>query len=134
MKEDYNGMRDIQKCIRLTDAYIRIRHDRIDISSKACELIGITHPYKHIRITEDEEDVRMGRMNRLYISLSPVRSGLMAKMRNGRHTAYVDCRSLCTMMASRLEGYGTYRVCEEVTRKEGDRVFYEIFFKKYEED
>lgn len=122
-------MTDIYSGPTASDALVRIYGGRCVLSSRACRLLGLSPQGGRVRIRQDMEQYERGGRVRLYISRCSFPYGYEVKRRN--RVGQINSSSLSHNLADKLEGYGTYRICEEVNLWDGDEICYEIFFKKY---
>lgn len=121
---------DIDRIPTNADAVIRIYRNRCVISARAYNILGLSAAQNRVRVRQDMEQYERGGRVRIYISRSnsPVVGYLVKKRRN---VGQINSTRLCSRLANMLDGYGTYRICEEICVSENNETSFEIFFKKY---
>ena len=122
-------MVDIERIPTRADAVIRVYKDRCVISSRACHILGLSATASRVRIRQDLDQLQRGGRVRIYISRSDTPVGYYVKRRG--KIGQINSVALSRKLAEMLEGYGTYRICEEVYNLEKGEICYEIFFRKY---
>ena len=113
------------------DATISIYEGRCILSRRACVILGIRPDAPRVRIRKDMEQAASGR-TRIYIGHSDGPVGYVVRPCKGRGTGQISSASLARALASSLNGYGTYRIQEEIYTFDQGVTQYEIFFRKYE--
>ena len=121
-------LEDIERKLSPQDPTIRIYQHRCVLNAAACRLLGIPGRSQRVLVRRDMEQAAAGR-DRIYISHSYLATGYVFRMRGNE--ARINSSSLCQKLAGYLDGYGSYRICPEVTVTENGRVWYEIFFRRY---
>jgi len=104
---------------------LSIYRSRCVLSASACKLLGLSDEHPRIRVKTD-----LVNRGRVYISRSQNDSGFHSSRRADGQTRHIDSVSFCTKLADALDGYGTYKICEDSTVSDGGIVHYEIFFKR----
>lgn len=114
------------------DATISIYEGRCILSRRACAILALRPEAPRVRIRQDMEQAQSGRI-RIYIGHSNSPVGYVVKRVKGRGTGQISSASLARTLASALDGYGTYRIQEEIyTQDREGQTQYEIFFRKYQ--
>jgi ferredoxin-NADP reductase len=111
------------------EALVRVyKSGKIVFNASAARLLELA-PQALISVCFDKEAFDARGVKRLYVGTA--RTGYRVKPR--RETYYVCSTSLCKDVADALEGYGTYRLCQEDFSRDADGTkYYNIFFKKYD--
>ena len=125
-------MLDISKRPANSDALIRVYKTECHLNGKAAALLGLHASTEMVRFTYDNDELRCGRM-RVYVCKCDVNTPRAYEARRFGRSYRVYSTDVCSALAEKLEGHGTYRVCPEVTKTDGSRTYYEIFFKKFEQ-
>ena len=123
-------MVDIARVLPSAAACIRIYKNEIIISAPAAKLLGIPdNPGCRILVRQDADEAQRGR-DRVYIARSDTMAGYPISKKDCRYR--LISATLIRRLITHLEGYGTYRIDDEVPVVIGGITYYEIFFKKYE--
>ena len=120
---------DLEHKLYSADPTIRIYPARFILNAAALRLLGIDEQASRVFVRIDQQQAISGRQ-RLYIARSDKPVGYAVRRREKR--GLVSSVSLCRTLAEKLNGYGAYRICEEVSIKEDGLTWYEIFFRKYD--
>lgn len=120
---------DLEHKLYSADPTIRIYPARFILNAAALRLLGINEQAFRVFIRIDKQEAFSGRQ-RLYIARSDKPIGYAVKRRDNR--GLVSSVSLCRLLAEKLNGYGAYRICEEVSIEEDGATWYEIFFRRYD--
>ena len=120
---------DLEHKLYSADPTIRIYPARFILNAAALRLLGVNEQASRVFIRVDKEQAFSGRQ-RLYIARSDKPIGYAVRRRNNR--GLVSSVSLCRLLAEKLNGYGAYRICEEISIQEDGATWYEIFFRKYD--
>ena len=120
---------DIENRLSPADPTIRIYPSRCTLNAATLRLLGLSGQAFRVFIRQDMQQAFQGR-KRVYICRSDKGIGYMVKRRGNR--GIINSVSLSKKLAELLNGYGAYRVCEEVFVREGEQTWYEIFFRKYD--
>ena len=124
-------MVDIARVLPSAAACIRIYKNEIIISAPAAKLLGIPdNPGCRLLIRQDADEAQRGR-DRVYIGRSNTSAGFPVSRKGCRYR--LISAALIRRLITHLEGYGTYRIDDEVPVAKGGITYYEIFFKKYEQ-
>ena len=120
---------DLEHKLYSADPTIRIYPARFILNAAALRLLGIDEQAFRVFVRIDQQQAISGRQ-RLYIARSDKPIGYAVRRRDNR--GVVSSVSLCRQLAEQLNGYGAYRICEEVSIQEDGLTWYEIFFRKYD--
>ena len=120
---------DLEHKLYSADPTIRIYPARFILNAAALRLLGIDEQAFRVFVRIDQQQAISGRQ-RLYIARSDKPIGYAVRRRDNR--GLVSSVSLCRQLAEKLNGYGAYRICEEVSIQEDGLTWYEIFFRKYD--
>lgn len=120
-------MLDINKKPASSDALLYVYENTCVLNSRLVKLLDIQEN-DMVKFTYDYDEMTRGRI-RTYIT--KVETGRGYRVHRKVRSFRVYSTSLCSSLASYLDGYGTYRVCPEIVKEESGRIYYEIFFKKY---
>ena len=104
---------------------ISIYQGRCVLSKSACRLLQLSDNHPRIRVRQD-----LNNPQRLYISRSWNDSGYHTVQRKDGKCRIINSVSLSIKLKMLLDGYGTYKICEDSPVIEDDIISYEIFFKK----
>jgi len=107
---------------------ISVYEGRVVLSASACALLGLSDDQPRVRVKSD-----LNHRNRVYISRSQNDSGFHSERRKDGQTRRINCVGFSHKLALVLDGYGTYKICEDSTITDGGIVHYEIFFRKCRE-
>lgn len=115
------------------DCLIHVYRDRCVINASAAKLLHLhpSNPANRVHISRDMEELRAGR-TRVYISEAC--ADMMAYpvgWTKGRLAGRITGSSPARTLAKMLDGYGTYRICEEISITQSGRRYFEIFFMKF---
>ena len=124
-------LNEIERKPSPVDALLRLYPSRCVFNANACALLGITPGLGWVRFCIDKDQQLAGRM-RLYVGRSDAHAGHLVRSLAHRRTGAINSASTARILSAALSGYGTYRICEEVTIREGGRTYYEIFFRKFD--
>ena len=109
-----------------TEPLIRIYPNMISFNAPAAALLKLKDG-DAVSIMQDDRD------GYIYVAnCSTIRQSYALTRRN--NTFKVSNSQLCRKMAHQLEGYGTYRICQELSKEYMEHKFYNIFKKKYGKD
>lgn len=120
-------MIDIAQILLRTDSLIHIYKERVVLNKEACNLLGIKEGDR-VLVRRSLVEARAGR-ERIYMAKGEAPSGYIVHGRYG--SGRINSAPLARILASLLQGYGTYRLCPEVNVEVDGRTYYEIFFRKY---
>ena len=120
---------DICRARTASDPLLYLYADRCVLNDAARRLLGADTPEGFLRFVNNL-DAR-SEMERRCVFVGQDTSGY--KYTRYRKSLVVNSRRLCSLLSLRLEGYGTYRVCPDSSIEDADKVFYEIFFRKYKD-
>ena len=89
---------------------------------------------RHLQLSDNHPRIRvrqdLNNPQRLYISRSWNDSGYHTVQRKDGKCRIINSVSLSIKLKMLLDGYGTYKICEDSPVIEDDIISYEIFFKK----
>ena len=109
-----------------TEPLIRIYPNIISFNAPASALLNLKDG-DAVSIMQDDRD------GYIYVAnCSKIRQSYVLTRRN--NTYKVSNTHLCRKLAEQLEGYGTYRICSDLSKEYMDHMFYNIFKKKYGKD
>ncbi len=110
------------------EALLFLYADKVVLNAAACALVGLADGNGRIRFVRNLDARSEREKTRIYVGAGE--DGY--RCRRYRRSVQINSRHLCALLASRLDGFGTYRVCPEsfVDDVGGDR-FYEVFFRRY---
>lgn len=109
------------------EALLFLRHDRIVLNAAACSLLGIAQGTAGVRIVRNLDARSESEGKRIYVGTGD--DGY--RFRRYRRSVLINSRPLCAHLASRLDGFGTYRICPDIFIEDGGGRYYEIFFRRY---
>jgi len=120
---------DIENKLYPADPTLRLYPNRCVLNAAALRLLDLDGQAFRVFIRIDKQQAFSGRQ-RLYIARSDKVIGYVVRRRSNR--GLINSASLCRLLAEKLNGYGAYRICEEVSVQEDGMTFYEIFFRRYD--
>ena len=120
---------DLEHKLYAADPTLRLYKTRFILNASALRLLGINEQAFRIFIRIDQQEAISGRQ-RLYIARSNKSIGYAVRRLDNR--GLVNSVSLCQLLSEKLNGYGAYRICEEVSVQEDGMTWYEIFFRRYD--
>ena len=105
---------------------ISVYPNRCVISGSGCQLLQLSDSSPRVRVKSDLDN-----RGRLYISRSNNDSGYYTTGRKHGITRRINSAAFSRKLAELLEGYGTYKICEDSSVIDGSGVTnYELFFRK----
>lgn len=120
---------DIDMGLKQTDPYIRITKNRVILSSALIKLLQFQEG-ERVRFRQNIDTTSTEGSQRIYISTSDY-VGYVVKRRY--QLGRINSSTLSQKLSQLLQGYGAYRVCGEIVKKDNQgKKCYEIFFRKYE--
>ena len=124
-------LRELERKPSPVDAILRIYANRCVFNANACALLGVTPGEGWVRFCIDRDQQLAGR-TRVYVGRAEPHAGHLVLGAPRRRTGVINSASTARKLAYALSGYGTYRICEEVTLREEGKTYYEIFFRKFD--
>ncbi len=121
-------MTNINNHLHKSSPSIKVYKNRCTLNKEAIDLLKLNLNDK-IDISIDQEERKLGR-DRIYICKTQSKKGYSLQPR-GR-TYRINSTQLSKSLSQYLQGYGTYRICEEVSEIENGVIYYNIFFKRYD--
>lgn len=119
-------LKDLLTSAPRTEPLIRIYPAYLTLNSAAAELLGLGE-VASVAIQQDDRDG--------YVYVASCEDMRQAYRMRRRNNVYIlSYAPLCRKLAECLEGYGSYRICREVTTDFMGKKFYNIFKKKYGKD
>lgn len=109
-----------------TEPLIRIYPNFISFNAPAAAMLQLQEG-DSVSIMQDDRDGYV-----FVANCSTMRQSYALKLRN--NTFRVSNAPLCRKLAGCLEGFGTYRICQDFSTNYMDQKFYNIFKKKYGKD
>lgn len=113
------------------DAIIRIYKSECHLNARAAALLQLNTERRSVRFTYDFDSHREG-CTRLFVCGCENEDTRSYACRQHGKSFRISSTDLCTNLAGHLQGYGTYRICPEVKATFEGKIYYEIFFKKYD--
>lgn len=114
-----------------TEATIKIYESELVFSETAVKLLGLRDDSPLVIFMIDR-DAELANRKRIYVAAAtghwPVRYPSSQK----GFRRVVRCRELCRKLALELDGFGTYRVCDDDTYADNGIKWYNIFFRRYD--
>ena len=109
-----------------TQPLIRIYANIISFNAPAAAMLDLKEG-DSVSIMQDDRD------GYIYVAnCATIKQSYALTRRN--NTFKVSSTQLCRKLAEQLEGFGTYRICQELSKEYMDHKFYNIFNKKYGKD
>lgn len=124
-------MFDISKKPANSDALIRIYRTECHLNARSASLLRLNADTEMVRFTYDNDELQCGRL-RVYVCKCDGNTPRTYEARKHGRSYRIFSTDICTALADHLSGYGVYRICPEVTKTFDNKIYYEIFFKKYE--
>lgn len=111
---------------------IKVYDKEIVLSESAAKLLGLDNDSPEVAFMYDA-DAAMAKRQRLYVAGITGKPWPLKYFSHGKgRRRIITCRELCGKIAESLGGFGTYRICEEDNYTDGQTVWYNIFFRKYD--
>lgn len=109
-----------------TQPLIRIYANIISFNAPAAAMLDLKES-DSVAIMQDDRD------GYIYVAnCAALKQSYALTRRN--NTFKVSNTQLCRKLAEQLEGFGTYRICQELSKEYMGHKFYNIFDKKYGKD
>ena len=121
-------MLDIITAPTSNDAVLRVYRNECHLNEKAADLLTLSSKYRRLRFTtcEDSDGAKV------YVASTDENfPGTFIPRRRGR-SFRIYSTALCEALARNLEGYGTYRICPDVTKYCDNKIYYQIHLQKYD--
>lgn len=119
-------LKDLLNGAPRTEPLIRLYPTYISFNSPAAALLELAK-FSAVAIQQDDRDG--------YIYVSGCDDLKQTYGLRKRHDTYILSNApLCRKLADCLEGFGAYKICQEVTTNFMEKKFYNIFKKKYGKD
>lgn len=116
-----DGFRRLVRVTNTADPFIHIYKDKCVLTAAAVRLLGI----------EEEHRAEFLRLpNHPGIFTCGIDAPLAFPVRRRGNRGVISSKVLAKSLADALDGYGTYRICEEESREYQGRRAYEIFFRR----
>lgn len=111
------------------EALLFLYADKVVLNAATCALVGLAERNGDRRIRFVRNLDARSEQEKLRIYVGTGNDGY--HYRRYRRSAQINSRHLCAHLASRLDGFGTYRVCRDSFVKDVSGRYYEVFFRKY---
>lgn len=121
-------MLDIITTPTSNDAVLRVYRNECHLNERAADLLTLSSKYRRLRFTtcadSDGAKVYVASMDENF-------PGTFIPRRRGR-SYRIYSKALCEALSGSLDGYGAYRIRADATRYYENKIYYEIYHKKYE--
>lgn len=119
-------LRNLLNSAPRTEPLIRLYPTYLSFNSAASELLGLKEHHS-VAIQQDDRD------GYIYVAgCNDMRQTY--KLRQRANSFILSYAPLCRKLADALDGYGSYRISQEVTTEFMGKTFYNVFKKKYGKD